>query len=132
MIEPGRDHLLFDGDCGICTWSADLVRRMDRDHQFLVAPYQSFAEADLRRHGIDYAACSRALQVVTRKGRAYGGALAVNYFLWRQFPWSLLVLLIYALPILFLLEVIGYRLVANNRQRLSRLFGLQACRWSPR
>ena len=131
MIEPGRDHLLFDGDCGICTWSADFVKRMDREKRFRVEPYQAFAEEELRSYGIDYADCARALQVITRKGRVYGGALGVNYILWRQFPWSLLALLVYAVPILFLLELIGYRLVANNRQRLSRLFGLKACRWSP-
>jgi hypothetical protein len=39
----------------------------------------------------------------------------------------LAVLLIYAIPPLLLLEVIGYRIVADNRHRISRWFGMQAC-----
>lgn len=127
LIEAGKDHLLFDGDCGVCTWFAEWVKQMDRGEQFVVEPYQMFAEPELMRFGIDYEDCGRALQVITRRGRVYRGAFGVNYFLWRQFPWSLLVALIYAVPILLVLELIGYRLVANHRHRISQWFGLKAC-----
>jgi len=126
-VEVGRDYLLFDGDCGVCSWSADVARRMDRDHNFIIEPYQVFDESELMRFGIDYEKCSRALQVITRKGRVYAGAFGVNYFLWRRFPWSLAVFLIYAIPVLLLFEVIGYRIVADNRHRISRRFGMKAC-----
>src|SRR6266498_1837803 len=118
-IEAGRDYMLFDGDCGVCTWSAEVVRRMDRGRGFIVEPYQAFDESELARFGINYEKCSRAVQVITRKGRVYAGAFGVNYFLWRRFPWSV--------PVLLLLEVIGYRIVAENRHRISRWFGMQAC-----
>ena len=124
-IEADRDYLLFDGDCGVCSWSAEIAKRMDR--QFIVEPYQMFDESELTRFGINYEKCSRALQVVTRKGRVYAGAFGVNYFLWRRFPWSLLVFLIYAIPVLLLFEVIGYRIIANNRHRISQWFGMRAC-----
>ena len=128
MIELGRhDYFLFDGDCGICSYSAEVCQRMDRRQQFVIMPYQSFAEDELRKFGLSYARCAHAVQTITRRGRVYAGAFAVNYFLWRQFPWSLLVLLIYALPPLLLLELIGYRLIANNRQRLSQWLGMKAC-----
>ena len=100
---------------------------MDRDHNFIIEPYQVFDESELMRFGIDYEKCSRALQVITRKGRVYAGAFGVNYFLWRRFPWSLAVFLIYAIPVLLLFEVIGYRIVADNRHRISRRFGMKAC-----
>lgn len=128
MIELGRqDYFLFDGDCGICSHSAEVCQRMDRRQQFVVVPYQTVAEDELRQFGLSRAQCARAVQTITRRGRVYAGAFAVNYFLWRQFPWSLLVVLIYALPPLLLLELIGYRLIANNRQRLSQWFGMKAC-----
>lgn len=128
MIELGRqDYLLFDGDCGICSYSAEVCQRMDRRQQFVIVPYQSVAEDELRRFGLSYAPCARAVQAITRRGHAYAGAFAVNYFLWRQFPWSLLVVLIYALPPLLLVELIGYRLIANHRQRLSQWLGMKAC-----
>src|SRR5215813_9712365 len=58
-VEVGRDYLLFDGDCGVCSWSADVARRMDRDHNFIIEPYQVFDESELMRFGIDYEKCSR-------------------------------------------------------------------------
>ena len=127
MIETGRDYLLFDGDCGICTYSAERCEQIDKDEQFIIRPYQSFSEAELAHYGISYADCDRKLQVITRRSRVYAGAFGVNYFLWRQFPWSLLVVLLYSLPVLLLVEVIGYALVARYRRQLSQWFGLKAC-----
>jgi hypothetical protein len=40
-------------------------------------------------------------------------------------------LFIYAIPPLFLLELLLYRLVANNRRQLSRWLGLTACYYEP-
>jgi predicted DCC family thiol-disulfide oxidoreductase YuxK len=119
--------LLFDGDCGICSYLAEVGERMDERRQFTIRPYQSFSEAELAQYGISYADCNRKLQAITRRGRVHAGAFAVNYFLWQQFPWSLLVVAIYALPVLLLAEVIGYALVARYRRRLSQWFGLKAC-----
>jgi hypothetical protein len=102
---------------------------MDRGRGFIVEPYQAFEESELARFGIDYEKCSRAVQVITRKGLVYAGAFGVNYFLWRRFPWSLAVFLVYAIPVLLLLEVIGYRIVANNRHHISQWLGLESfCR----
>lgn len=127
MIEAGRNYLLFDGDCGICSYSAEICEQMDKRQQFTIRSYQSFSETELAQYGISYADCNRKLQAITRRGRVYAGAFAVNYFLWRQFPWSLLVVLVYALPVLLLAEVVGYALVARNRHRISQWFGLKAC-----
>jgi predicted DCC family thiol-disulfide oxidoreductase YuxK len=125
MIEEGKDYLLFDGDCGICTRSAEIARGMD--DRFIIEPYQVFPEIELKIFGITYAKCAKNLQAITRKGRVYSGAFAVNYFLWQHFPWSLLVVLIYAVPVLLLIEIAGYRLIEKNRYRLSHWFGLKAC-----
>jgi predicted DCC family thiol-disulfide oxidoreductase YuxK len=128
LIEVGsHDYMLFDGDCGICSYSAEVARRMDREGRFVIEPYQSFPEAGLEKFGISYADCNKRMYVISRRGRVYGGAFGVNYFLFQRLPWSLLVALIYVLPILLLLEIIGYALVAKNRHTLSRWFGLKAC-----
>jgi len=127
MIERSKNYLLFDGDCGICSYSAEKVMQMDRSRRFVVEPYQAFPESELKRHGITYEQCERNMQIITRKGRVYAGAFGLNYFLWHQFPWTLPVILIYAFPVLLLLELIGYRLVADNRGRLSQWFGMKAC-----
>lgn len=125
MIQAGKDHLLFDGDCGICTWCSELAKRMNS--QFIVQPYLMFDEAELQQFGIDYESCTKELKVITRRGRVYGGAFGVNYFLWRKPAFKPLVILLYAIPLLLLLEVIGYKIVAINRHRISAWFGLKAC-----
>jgi predicted DCC family thiol-disulfide oxidoreductase YuxK len=128
MLELGQRHyLFFDGDCGICTWSATTCERIDRRKLFAVVPYQLIPEEELLNFGLDYQKCSERVQVITRSGRVHSGAFAVNYFLFLYFPWSLLVILCYAIPVFLLLEVLGYRLIARNRFRLSHWFGLKAC-----
>ena len=128
MIEVGTHaYMLFDGDCGICSWSSEVVTKMDRRRRFVVAPYQSFPEAELLKFGITYAQCERKVQVISRRGKVYQGAFGVNYFLWQYWPWALLVLLIYAITVLLLAELLIYAWVARNRQRLSEWFGLKAC-----
>jgi predicted DCC family thiol-disulfide oxidoreductase YuxK len=122
-----KDHLLFDGDCGICTWSAQLIRRVDPRRQFEIQPYQAYPEAELQRFGISYADCEYELQVITREGRVHGGPFGVNHFFLRFFPWNILVVLIYLIPIFLLIEIIAYRLVAHNRAWLSQKFGMKGC-----
>jgi predicted DCC family thiol-disulfide oxidoreductase YuxK len=123
-----RAILLFDGDCGVCNRTAEILQRLDAGHNFSIKPYQSFTEDELKRYGLCYDKCSQRAYVISPSGKVYGGAFAANYFFLKRFPWSLLILLIYALPPLLLAEVIGYYLVAKNRYRISRWLGLEACR----
>src|SRR5262245_18362801 len=103
MIELGkRAYMLFDGDCGVCTWFADLTMRTDVHRRFYVEPYQRMPENEIRPFGISHADCARRLQVITPLGKVHSGAFAVNYFFVHYFPWKLLVVLLYVVP-LFLL-----------------------------
>jgi predicted DCC family thiol-disulfide oxidoreductase YuxK len=124
---PVLPMLLFDGDCGVCTYLADRARKIDRAHQFKIEPFQSFSEQELLRFGLDYKTCSLRLQVVSHSGRIFSGAHGVNYFLFKQFPWSILVILVYVVPVFLLLEMIGYGLVAKNREKISSILGLEGC-----
>jgi len=128
MIQLKNHHyLLFDGDCGICSAYAEAAKRMDHKGGFVIEPYQNYPEDELRQWGITYLACTRKMQVISQAGRVYSGAFAFNYFLYHQFPWSLLLVPIYVVPIFLLIEMAGYALVARNRHRISRWFGLKAC-----
>lgn len=124
-IEP--PVVLFDGDCGVCTYLADKARKIDRAHEFKVEPFQSFSETELLRFGLSYKTCAQKLRVVSRGRKVYSGAHGVNYFLFKQFPWSILVTLVYVVPVFLLLEMIGYWLVAKNRGKISRILGLEGC-----
>lgn len=121
------DLLLFDGDCGICSRSAEIAKRIARRSGYQVEPYQRIPEEDLKRFGIDYEKCSRRIYAITRDGKAYGGAFGLNHFCWRHFPWTILPLIIYLLPPLLVVEIILYKIVAKNRHTISRWLGLDAC-----
>lgn len=132
MIETGKQHyLLFDGDCGVCSALSDVAVKMDRRGKYIIKPYFEFPEDELKKFGITYADCSRGIQVVSRTGHVYRAAFGLNHFLFNQFPWTIAAALIYALPILLLLEIIGYRLVAWNRARISIWLGLTVCKVRP-
>ncbi len=127
------DILLFDGDCGICTASAEHAEKIAqrRGGTYRVAPYQAIPEEDLRRFGTDYERCARKIHSITRDGRVYAGAFSVNHFCWRHFPWTLIPLVLYLLPPLLLAEIGLYAIVARNRHRISGWLGLNACAIRP-
>jgi predicted DCC family thiol-disulfide oxidoreductase YuxK len=128
-------YLLFDGDCGICSWSAQEVQKMDRRGLFVIQPYQDIPEAELLKFGITREQCNQKIQVIARGEhvyrRVYQGAFGINYFLWQYWPWKLLVIFIYAVPIVLGAELLIYAWVARNRDRLSKRLGLNACLLKP-
>lgn len=124
-IEP--PIVLFDGDCGVCTYLADKARKIDRAHQFKIEPFQNFSEDELKRFGLNYKMCLQKLRVVSSARKVLSGAHGVNYFLFKLFPWSILVILVYVVPVFLLLEIIGYALIANNRGKISSMLGLEGC-----
>ncbi len=131
MLAAGQNYLLFDGECGICTASAQFAKRLDSRRQFHILPYQQILEAELQRCGASYEKCSRRVHVLSHSGKIYTGAFAVNYFLWHYFPWNVLVAVLHIASIFLLLEVILYAIIARHRRRLSQWLGLTACAISP-
>jgi predicted DCC family thiol-disulfide oxidoreductase YuxK len=128
MVEDKPKALmLFDGNCGICTFFAEFATRFDVKQRFEIVPYQKIPEEKLNPYRITHRDCGKKMQVVTPQGRVYSGAFGMNYFFFNYPPWSLLIVLFYALPIFLLAEIIVYWLVARNREKLSRWFGLNAC-----
>ena len=101
---------------------------MDEREIFHITASQSLSTETLAQLGLDRRECEGELKIVTKDGRVYGGAFAVNYFLFKHPPWSALVLIIYLIPIFLLFEVILYRIVARNRTTISSWLGLTACK----
>jgi len=128
MIDIGKhDYMLFDGECGICTAFSERARRIDHWHRFRLEPYQSFSQAELNMYGLSREKCARKVYVISRRGRLYSGAIAINFFFWHYMPWRLFVLLMYLIPIFLLFEILVYTLVAKHRHRLSAWLGMKAC-----
>lgn len=115
-----RPYLLWDSDCRFCRNSVALLARIDRAG-FVFLPYQEFPQTLWKEFGLTQRRCEREVQLITRSGRVLGGAFAINYFLLQQPKWRVLVLLSCLFPVVFLVEVLLYRVVAKNRGFFSKI-----------
>ena len=123
----GRDVMLFDGDCGICTKTAEIIKSLDTKNAFVVEPYFAFSEDELAPFDLDYAQSAEYLRVIAMDGQVYSGAAAVNYIGLRLFPLSLLFALLYIFPFGLFIEAIAYDLIARYRTEISSTLGLTKC-----
>jgi predicted DCC family thiol-disulfide oxidoreductase YuxK len=119
--------VLYDRDCGFCTWSAEVLRGWDGPRERLrFVPLQA-AEADELLGPMGRDERLESWHAVTR-GRVYSGGAALGPVL-------------RALPGAFPAAVVAerfphtterlYRLVAANRLRLAEALGRKACGVDP-
>ena len=121
-----RPALVYDGDCGFCTRSAALARRV-LPADCAVVPWQG---ADLAAVGTTAERARREALWVSRTGEVVGGARAVAAALREAGSgWALLGRLLQLPPIGLLADAV-YRVVAANRMRLPG--GTAACALPPR
>ena len=115
IAEPvRRPVLLYDGDCGFCTRSARVARRILRG-DCTVASWQ---ETDLVALGTNAARAQQEVLWLSRSGSVSGGARAIAHALLAAgFPWALLGVLLLTPPLSWVARGV-YRLVAANRMRL--------------
>ncbi len=115
---PRADALpvLYDADCGFCRWTLALLLRRDRDGRLLPLPITS-PEGDRLLDGMPGPQRLRSAHVITPDGRIWSGGDAVAPILRElgrggaaRASWALRLAL-----------RAGYRAVASNRTRLSRL-----------
>jgi predicted DCC family thiol-disulfide oxidoreductase YuxK len=116
--------VLYDADCGICTHTARLLRRLDRRARLDLRPLEVGAELP-DAPSLD--ALRDVLHVRDASGRwTAGGAALVG--IGRALPLLRPIAVAASLPGFRRLVEPGYRLVARNRHRISRWLGLTACR----
>ncbi|MEP7082915.1 MAG: DCC1-like thiol-disulfide oxidoreductase family protein [Chloroflexota bacterium] len=126
---PGTDAaarlvVLYDADCGFCSWCATALDRLDRRGRLRLLPLQR-AAAELGDTPPDDVLLER-MHVRDEAGRWESGGAA-------------LIRIAGLVPVLRPLAVAGrlppvrwsfeawYRIVARNRHRLGRLLGLDGC-----
>jgi predicted DCC family thiol-disulfide oxidoreductase YuxK len=121
-----RPALVYDGDCGFCTRSAAVARRV-LPADCAVVPWQG---ADLAAVGTTAARARQEVLWVPRTGMVVGGAPAVAAALRAAGSgWAVLGRLLQFRPVGLLAGVV-YRVVAANRMRLPG--GTAACALPPR
>jgi predicted DCC family thiol-disulfide oxidoreductase YuxK len=124
--------LAYDDDCGFCTlavrWLAG--RRFVRETELELVAYQH-PNLLKRMPGVDVSHSGDGVQLLFEDGHLYLDAAAVGEIFKRTQYWWCLGWMI-RLPLAAQVAQVCYRVVAVNRQRISRLLGLNACHLSPR
>lgn len=117
--------LIFDGDCGFCTSTANFVVK----HSSYPIVAHAWQLTDVSRFGLlEQQAAERVYFSIS--GQNYGGHLAFAYILFVQDNWALKAIgWIMTVPPVCWLASIGYRLVARFRHRLPG--GTPACKLPP-
>jgi predicted DCC family thiol-disulfide oxidoreductase YuxK len=125
-IEGVKATLLYDADCGFCRWSTEKILRWDRRGRLRAVPLQS-AEASALLPGMDETARMASFHLVDEDGVHSAGAAAA----------PLAKLLPLGAPVALIARAMPrttervYRWVANNRERLGKRLGEDACRVDP-
>jgi len=107
--------LIFDGKCGMCTRSRDLVVRMDRHGRVAAVPLQRPGTAEWL--GVTPQALAESAWWLDASGELYRGAEAVNATLSAAIG-SRLPLMVYRLPGIRQIQDAVYRWVSTHRHRL--------------
>jgi predicted DCC family thiol-disulfide oxidoreductase YuxK len=114
---PGRDVVLFDGHCRICSKGARQLRGWS-DAEIVSFRDQGVLE---RFPGVAYAACEKAMQFVRADGRVFEGAEAIVQAVRGRVAGKLAYA--YYAPGLRQLADAAYRYVARRRFELSMRAG---------
>jgi len=119
--------VLYDGDCGLCSRTAQALRILDRRPSLSLVPLQRAAE--LLGDGSPAAAeLSEVLHVRDQDGDwLTGGSAVLRVASAVPALWPLAQVGRLA-PISLMVEP-GYRLLARHRHRLGRLLGVSSCRF---
>ena len=125
MQPPRPAYLIFDGDCGFCTSTANAV--VARSTVPIVA--HAWQLTDVTRFGLtEQQTAARVYLVVGDE--TFGGHLAFAYLLFIQKNWALKAIgWLLTVPPLCWVASLGYALVARFRHRLPG--GTPACKMPP-
>ena len=112
-------YLLYDGECDFCQKWADWVRTRDAQaRRFHILPWQEAPSPPMTP--LLRIQAQQAVQLITADGRRLHGGRAVLLVL-RETGWHPnLVRLVERRPFVWFVDL-GYRIVAANRPRFSRL-----------
>jgi predicted DCC family thiol-disulfide oxidoreductase YuxK len=125
-VIEGRSTLVYDGDCGFCTTSANWIsRRWPEEDGPTAAPWQYLSPNAISEAGLSRADLKRSAWWIDghrreEGSRAVARALIAAGGLWATVGWVLLV------PPISWVAPLGYRMVARYRYRLPG--GTPACK----
>lgn len=114
----GSNTVVYDADCGICAWSADWITRH-------VPAVTVVSHTD---YGVDELG---SVWLVREPEMLEGADAVARVLTMADDRWCRVLGRMMMLPVVVVVARAVYRLIARNRRRLSRLFGLTACAVTP-
>ncbi len=120
------DLLIFDGDCGICTYSSELVLRNSINSILEVKPFQILNLSELHPD-LNEDKTSKSLYLLTNDGKMYNRSKGVFETMKRMKGYYKPLGYILSNPIIVFLANPIYDWVSRNRTKISVRFGLNAC-----
>jgi len=111
--------VLYDGDCGICQSGVALLAELDSKKLTRPTPLSEDVLRNLGNNSLSMSECIREMHVVSSGGTVYVGYLAMLQ-LAQLFPRTRMIARLARWCVPVPLGRFLYRLVANNRYRLSK------------
>ena len=111
--------VLYDGDCGICQSGVALLEQLDSKKLTRPTPLSEDVLRNLENKNLSMSECMKEMHVVSSGGTVYVGYLAMLQ-LAQLFPKTRLMAQLARWCVPVPLGRFFYRLVANNRYRLSK------------
>ena len=117
MRADAAPTVIYDGECGLCRQSVDLLRRWDRQRVLRFVPFQD--EAAVARFRIALPALAAAMHLVLPDGRVFAGADAAPELL-RLLPGKRWLAAAFRVPGVLPLARRAYAWIAVRRRCLVR------------
>ncbi len=120
-------YLLYDGDCGICSKSAEIISKYNTEKVFNILPYQFF---DFTIYPIlsNEIAQQTVILIDKNLNRHFTQSAAVFQILCNLNGVLKIIGKLFNNKLFILLCNPLYKLIAQNRAKISLFFGLNACK----
>lgn len=120
------DLLIFDGDCGICTYASELVQKHTSEDNLEVKPFQILNLSELHPD-LNEDRTSKSLYLLTNEGKLYNRSKGVFETMKRMKGFYKPLGYMLSNPFVVFLANPLYDWVAKNRAKISVRLGLNAC-----
>ena len=119
--------LIYDGQCGVCSWSLQFLKKRVFLNGIQAIPSQSVISLLLHeRYGLNREKVNSSVYLFVGE-RTYEGAGVYFKLLRRKYRKSIFLPFVYLFHITYPIAYVLYGIVARNRTAISRMMGLDAC-----